>query len=367
MSGVLSLVPSLARQWAFRTLGLRSLPFSLVVSVTYRCNSRCRTCNVWRKHSDEFSTEEWARTFARLGRTQRYLTFSGGEPFLRRDLPDIITAAYGFCRPLAITIPTNGLLGDRVVEACDRIAAACPGSNVGINLSLDELGEKHDEIRGVPGNWAKAVATWQGLKALRRPNLTLSIHTVVSRYNVHRLPEVRAGLLELEPDSYITEIAEQRRELDTLECDIGPTPAEYGRAVDYLLNAPSAHPPVGFAAVTHAFRRRYYRLAARIVEEERQVIPCYAGWASGHLAPDGDVWTCCTRAEPIGNLRETGYDLRPIWFGGRAQALRRSIRARECACPMANAAYTNMMLDPGSVLVVAGEWARGKLGREPRG
>ncbi len=360
---MLSLVPSLARQWAFRHLGWRSLPFSLVISVTYRCNSRCRTCNVWRKLSDEFTTEEWARTFARLSRGQRYLTFSGGEPFLRRDLPDIVAAAYGSCRPLAITIPTNGLLGERVVEACDRIAASCPDSNVGINLSLDELAEKHDEIRGVPGNWAKAMATWQGLKALQRPNLTLSIHTVVSRYNVHRLPEVRAGLLALEPDSYITEIAEQRRELDTLDSDIAPEPAEYRRAVEHLLAASTDHPPVGFAAVTSAFRHRYYRLAAQIVEEERQIIPCYAGWASGHISPDGDVWTCCTRAEPIGNLRQTDYDLRPIWFGEQAQALRRSIRARECACPMANAAYTNMMLDPGSVLVVVAEWARGQRRR----
>ena len=365
MSSVLSLVPSLGRQWAFRLADRPALPLSLVASVTYRCNSRCQTCNVWRKHSDELTAEEWAKVFAHLGRAPRYLTFSGGEPFLRRGLVDIVAAAYEACHPLAITIPTNGLLQERVVEVSDRIAEACPGCNVGINLSLDELGQRHDHIRGVPGNWDRAMNTWRGLKSLGRKNLTLSIHTVISRANIARLPEIREGLLSLEPDSYITEIAEQRRELDTLDCDITPDPPEYRRAVEYLLGAPDPRPPEGFAAVTQAFRRRYYRLAAQTVEERRQVIPCYAGWASGHIAPDGDVWTCCTRAEPIGNLRQTNYDLRPIWFGERAAALRQSIRAGECACPMANAAYTNMMLHPGSVLVVAGEWLRERLTPRP--
>ena len=85
-------------------------------------------------------------------------------------------------------------------------------------------------------------------------------------------------------------------------------------------------------------------MVKRILRERRQVIPCYAGWASGHIAPDGDVWTCCTRAESIGNLRQTDYDLRPIWFGEEAKRLRRSIAACECYCPMANASYTNMLL-----------------------
>ena len=87
------------------------------------------------------------------------------------------------------------------------------------------------------------------------------------------------------------------------------------------------------------------------------MIPCQAGWASGQIAPDGDVWTCCIRAEPVGNLRETGYDLRPIWFeqAGQMRRLRASIKARECACPMANASYANMLLHPPTVARVVKE------------
>jgi MoaA/NifB/PqqE/SkfB family radical SAM enzyme len=80
--------------------------------------------------------------------------------------------------------------------------------------------------------------------------------------------------------------------------------------------------------------------------ERTQVIDCYAGWASCQVGPNGDVWSCCIRAESTGNLRDTGYDIAPIWFGEEMARMRRSIANKECACPMANASYANMLLHP---------------------
>src|SRR5436853_7909847 len=68
-----------------------------------------------------------------------------------------------------------------------------------------------------------------------------------------------------------------------------------------------------------------------------------AGIASAQIAPNGDVWTCCIRAESVGNLREHNYDFRSVWTTAQANELRRSIKAGECHCPLANAAYTNML------------------------
>lgn len=321
----------------------RRLPFSLVLSVTYRCNSRCSTCHVWQRQADEMTLDEWIRVFEKLGRTPYYMTFSGGEPFLRDDLVELVEAAYRLCRPAVITIPTNGLLSERVPRYTEAIVKAAPQAQVGLNLSLDAVGAEHDRIRNVPGNWERAMHTYRALKALQYPNLTLSIHTVISTLNVNAIPQIYEGLMALEPDSYITEIAEERGELGTIGLPITPAPEVYGLAADFLIERLREHPFHGFARVTQAFRAQYYALVKRILTEQRQVIPCYAGWASGHIAPDGDVWTCCVRAEPIGNVRATDYDLAPIWFGEEAQRLRRRIAAGECACPMANAAYVNML------------------------
>ena len=362
------LLPRLPLYWAFRRWGRPgALPFSVVVSVSYRCNSRCRTCGVWQKESEELTAEEWGRAFASLGRNLVYLTFTGGEPFLRRDLPRLAEAAYIHCRPLLITIPTNGLLTEQVLSTTEAICRAAPGSQIGLNLSLDGVGEEHDRIRGVPGNWERALRTWQGLKALqaRLPNLVLSIHTVLSRENIGRFREVYQGLQALEPDSYITEVAEERVELGTVGWDITPSPEAYRPVADFLAREAHGTRARGIAALTQAFRRRYYGLAAATLEQGRQVIPCYAGWASAQFAPNGDVWTCCVRAEPVGNLREVGYDLRRIWFApdGRLADLRRSIARGECACPMANAAYANMLLHPPTALSVALEAAGHTLGK----
>jgi len=337
------------------------LPFSIVISASYRCNSKCRTCDVWKKSSDEMTADEWRRVFAKLGRAPFYLTFTGGEPFLRADLHEMVIAGAELCRPGVITIPTNGLLTRRILDRVDQICAAAPHSQVGINLSLDGIGAEHDQIRQVPGNWDRAMETWQGLKELQgqHDNLVLSVHTVVSKFNTGRIREIVEGLEFLEPDSYITEVAEERVELDTMGWDITPAPEEYAPIADYLsaraLRSAASHK--GLARLTQAFRAQYYQLAKRVLQEQRQVIPCQAGWASGQISPEGDVWSCCIRAEPVGNLRQTDYDLRPIWFeqAGQMRRLRASIKGRECACPMANASYANMLLHAPTVARVVKE------------
>jgi len=298
------------------------------------------------------------RIFRSLGRAPFWITFSGGEPFLRADLPDICRSAYEHCRPGIINIPTNGLLGERIVSAVARICQSCPRTSIVINLSLDHVGEEHDRIRGVPGNFQRAVATYHALRKLAAPNLTLGIHTVISVFNVADFPRLYRELMELRPDSYITEIAEERVELDTVGTGITPTAEQYAQAIGFLLEemrrkTPGASP---VARIAQAFRREYYRLVVRWLQEQTQIIPCYAGFASAQIAPQGDVWTCCVRAEPIGNLREADYDFRRVWFSPRAEALRRSIRARECHCPLANAAYTNMLHHPPTLLRVVAHW-----------
>jgi hypothetical protein len=196
--------------------------------------------------------------------------------------------------------------------------------------------------------------TWQELKDLQKQhkNLVLTNHTVISNYNIDRFFEIYAGLEFLEPDSYITEIAEERVELDTIGWEITPLAEKYAPIADFLSEKARARPVKGFAKITQAFRAEYYQLAKRTLYEERQVIPCYAGWASCQLAPNGDVWSCCIRAEGVGNLRHHDYDLRPLWQGREMAALRGSISRGECHCPMANASYANMILHPQTMAKV---------------
>jgi MoaA/NifB/PqqE/SkfB family radical SAM enzyme len=344
---MLEVLPKIAGLQVSYALGKPlALPLNLTISVSYRCNSRCKTCNVWQRPNDDLTHEEYEKTFASLGHAPYWFTFSGGEPTLRRDLPEIIESAYRNCHPGIINIPTNGIQEKIIPQRIERVLQVAPSSEIIVNLSLDGVGERHDTLRGVRGNFAHAMRTYAGLKALqtRYKNLTLGVHTVISQFNVEELETIYAFVRdELQPDSFISEIAEERVELDTVGMGITPSIQSYQPAIERLQAGMRQTEFRGVSRITQAFRDRYYDLVKRTLVEKRQIIPCMAGVASAQIAPNGDVWSCCIRAESMGNLRQHNYDFRAVWSSARADQLRRSIKAGECYCPLANAAYTNML------------------------
>lgn len=331
------------------------LPINLTVSLTYRCNSRCKTCNVWKKSSYELTVDEYSKIFDSIGNVY-WFTFSGGEPFLRNDITDVCKVAYEKCNPGIINIPTNGLLFDVIPKRVTEIVEACPKTQIVVNVSLDGVGSQHDEIRCIPGNFEKTMKTYAALRSIKADNFELGIHTVISRFNVKDIQQIHEQLRLLKSDSYITEIAEERVELDTIGAGITPSLEEYSNAVDYLSEFVKQNEWQGTSKLTQSFRIEYYKLVKQALKEKRQPIPCYAGVASAQISPDGDVWTCCIRADPVGNLRTENYDFRKVWFSDKAKALRASIKTGECWCPLANASYTNMLCNFKTLAKVAWRW-----------
>jgi len=321
----------------------------------YSCNSRCKTCNVYLKKVDNLSLLEYDQIFHSLGKAPFWFTFSGGEPFLRKDISDIVKVAYRRCHPAIINIPTNGSLYHRIPDLVEDILKNCPNSELIINLSLDHIKEEHDRIRGLKDNFEKAMRTYRALKEFRKyPNFTLGIHTVISNFNVDEFQEVYKELIALEPDSYVTEIAEERVELDTVGSNITPSIGKYEKAIDFLKSQMSRKKQKGIALIAQAFRYEYYDLVKQILIQQRQVIPCYAGVMSAQISPDGEVWPCCVRGDSMGNLRDNDYDFKKVWQSVSANEIRQSIRSKECYCPLANASYTNMLASPrilGKVII----------------
>jgi MoaA/NifB/PqqE/SkfB family radical SAM enzyme len=350
----------------------KMLPMNITLSPSPRCNSRCLTCNIWMKREDELSLDEWDRVFRSLGHAPFWFTVSGGEPFMNKFIVELCESLYTHCRPGIINIPTNSLLAHRIPQKVAEICKRCPEAQVIINLSLDGVGEKHDRIRGIPGNFEKFEQNFRALRELDYPNLTIGIHSVISRFNVDDAPELFAYAFGLKPDSYITEIAEQRVELDTVDVNITPPLDKYSWAIDQLIERVERRSFRGISQITEAFRIEYYKLVKRVMAEQTQVIPCYAGWASAQIYANGDVWPCCIRADGILNLRSVNYDFKRVWFSQEAERIRTSIRNKECHCPLANASYTNMLMHIPTVArvgtkVTLGSWQsrHGTIDLEP--
>ena len=119
---MIQLIPKIPAYQMFRYFGYpRLFPLNLTVSVSYRCNSRCKTCNVYERKVKEFSLEEFDRAFQSIGSAPYWVTISGGEPFLRNDLPGIVESAVEYLKPSIIHLPTNAIATDRILSHTEKI------------------------------------------------------------------------------------------------------------------------------------------------------------------------------------------------------------------------------------------------------
>lgn len=363
-STLFKLGTKLPNYWLGRNLGLtKSLPTSLTVNVSYHCNSRCKTCRITSRIVKELSNEEWRKIFKNYNSEVFWLILSGGEPFLKKEIVEIARAGYKYLKPAVINIPTNGLLTNIIPGKVEEICKACPDSDIVINFSMDGVGHDHDRIRGVPGNFKKLMESYRAVKALKKKykNLTIGIHSVISVFNFKKIPALCDYALSLEPDQYITEIAEERGELKTLGLNITPLLSEYKKAIDYVSKKVSEHKFKGLSKKTESLRISYYNLVKETLKKKTQIIPCYAGWASGQIGADGEVWSCCVRADNMGNLRSHHYNFSEVWWGKKAKEIRKSIKNKECYCPLASASYTNMLFSPKVAISVAKNFFKPKI------
>jgi MoaA/NifB/PqqE/SkfB family radical SAM enzyme/uncharacterized membrane protein YbhN (UPF0104 family) len=333
-------------------------PINVTFSVTRRCQSRCRTCFIWKvTESDDLDLETIEWLFRSIGWTY-FFNISGGEPFLRDDLPEIVRLACRFMHPAVIHIPTNGLSPDRI-EALSRqtlklMETEAPGTVLTIKPSFDGIGEMHDEIRGVPGNFEKLMDTIERLKKLRNEHqyLHVGVGTVISRFNAAHLEEIISFARNLDVDTYINEIAEEREEFFNLGTGIAPDRESYSELMELFKKA-VRNRMRGMnilSRLTTALRIVYYDLVVEYLEEKRQVIPCYAGLLNVHINSDGGIWPCAilAYASEMGTV-SLDQDFQDIWRSQTAKKIRKSIKGRECACPLANQAYSNILLHPPSL------------------
>lgn len=311
-------------------IGLKpALPINYTLGLTYNCNARCATCRIYEKPKTyTMSPKEWRAIFRSLGDSPYWVTFTGGEPFLYPDISEVYYDLIGICHPTLVNIPTNGLLTDRIENAVWEMIKIAPTTSLTINISLDHyIPGRNDRLRGVPGYTKKAIETLTRLQvlSLTNPQLHIGIHTVVSAFNVSEIEQIVKELSSrVEPSMYITEIAEERKELGTIGLPITPkqfpTLPTTGRLKGYI-------------------RNKYYKY----LKGGTSSLPCQAGTLSCQIAPDGEVWYCCIKAESIGNLRDKDYRMDLVW--------KRKDQG-DCKCPMANAFYTNFVGSPLKGLMI---------------
>jgi MoaA/NifB/PqqE/SkfB family radical SAM enzyme len=320
--------------------------------VTSRCNARCPFCFYWQdRHTkrDELSLAEIEKVSASMG-DLLWLLFSGGEIFVRKDLPDIVRTFYHNNHPVIITLPTNGLAPDLIIPKTEEILASCPESAVVVKVSLDGIGEEHDRIRNTPGNFAKAMETWERLSELRQryDNLQIGINTVFCQENQDRMDEIvdfvntlpacethTISLIRGNPASEEhkqIDLDKYRRAVERLEKDLkGDKPKMYHFTLARLKTAQDL-----------VQRRLIYETA----RQSRRLLPCYAGRITAVMTEEGDVFPCEILSDSFGNVRDFDYDLMRVFRSEQADKVRAKIHNSRCYCSHECYFVTNILFNP---------------------
>ena len=335
-------------------------PITLTYSVTAACQSRCKTCQIghmYMEHPERAKNDLTLEEIEKIFKTMKpvyFFNMSGGEPFIRKDLPEIVALACKYLKPRVVHTPTNAILSDRIIENTEKIIKIVrdydPSVPFTVKPSIDGVGELHDEIRGVKGNFEKLLKTIDGLKKLEEKydNFHLELGTVISNFNIDHLDEIEDFVHSLGVESYRNEVAECRTEFFNLNDPITPPADVYQKLIKDFARKVEENiaSKRSLAKMTEALRVVYYDIAGKILEEKRQVIPCYAGVSNVHINYDGGVWPCCVLGydKQMGNLRDYNYDFQKLWHSEKANEVRKYIRGKNCACPLANQGYSNILM-----------------------
>ncbi len=290
-----------------------NLPIDCVLAVTYRCNSRCTMCNIWRlKDTPELELEY----FKKLPATLCDINVSGGEPFLRQDIVELVKILHETCPKAKIVISTNGYLTDLIKEKMREILKYVPA--VGVGISIDGIGEMHDKIRGIPGGFGLATKTVKVLREeLGMTNLRLAF--TVSKENVEHLGKVYN--LSRELGVQFTLALAQSSEFFFGGKQIEEVPAEkilkeqFGYVIKKELQS---WQPKRWVRAFFTESLLDFALTGK------QVLPSRAGTDFFFLDPFGNVYPSVIHNAVMGNLHDKNIE--EIWNSPEAEAARKKVR-----------------------------------------
>lgn len=352
----------LLKRYTKMALGQPFAPVLLNILVTSVCDMRCTHCFFTDELDDrprkklQMKAQEIDRIAETLGGNLGVLILAGGEPFTRKDLPEIVSSFYRHNNLESVYLMSNGQIQKRIFPDVTRILEECPNLNVTVAMGIDGLQEQHDKIRQKPGSWSIAIETARELKAMKKqyPRLDLQTCTCFMHSNQDTIFEWYDFLKhDLKPDkvnfNYI-----RPPSADPIELDIDLT--RYAKLAN-MIDDDSRHAAIknnygGNAGFFKAAIDIYmHGLITRTQETQQAQLTCYAGTAGAVIYDEGTV-SSCENLAPIGNLRDHDWNFQGLWLSDAMKA-RRKHAANGCFCTHeSNCYYPSLPFNPKHLIKI---------------
>lgn len=285
------------------------------VIVTYRCNARCTMCNRYKcpsKPEEELSIE----TIKKLPKMY-FTNITGGEPFIREDLPEIVRELYK--KSDRIVISTNGFFTDRIIKLCEEFP------NVGIRISIEGLEETNNKIRGLDDGFNRGYSTLKKLVEMKHPDVGFGMTVqdanakdLVPLYNLSNELNMEFATASLHNSFYFVEAK-------NIIKDRLMVAKEFEKLVNKLLESKSPK---------KWFRAYFNHGLINYIFGQKRLLPCDMAFDTFFIDPYGDVMPCngTKNKEVMGNLNDQTWE--ELWNSEQAEKVRNTVRHCDRDCWM---------------------------------
>ena len=285
------------------------------VIVTYRCNARCSMCNRYKapsKAEEEISIE----TIKKLPKMY-FTNITGGEPFIREDLKEIVRELYK--KSDRIVISTNGFFTDRIVDLCKEFP------QIGIRISIEGLENTNNEIRGLKDGFNKGYTTLKTLVDMGMKDVGFGMTVqdknapdLVPLYELSNEMGMEFATASLHNSFYFVEAKNIIKDR--------PMVAEnFEKLINEMLDSNSPK---------KWFRAYFNHGLINYIYGQKRLLPCDMSFDTFFIDPYGDVMPCngTKDKEVMGNLNEQSWD--ELWNSEQAERVRKVVRHCDRNCWM---------------------------------
>lgn len=281
------------------------------IIVTYRCPMRCKMCNIWAnptKVEEELRPEEYKKL-----PQCKAINVTGGEPFVREDLEEIIKILR--TKTKRIVISSSGYFEDRIIELFKKYP------DLGIRISIEGLSQKNDELRGRAGGFDKGLRTLLTLHDMGIKDIGFGItvsnnnsEDMLSLYSLAKQLHLQFATAAFHNSFYFHKYDNVITNLDEVE-------KNFRILIDRLLKE---HHPKSWA-------RAYFNYGLiNYIRGNERLLPCEAGTENFFIDPFGKVLPCNGMEESkwfdsFGNIQDVAsFD--ELWYTEKAEEIREHVK-----------------------------------------
>lgn len=351
------------KRYASILVGKPISPVFLNILVTSVCDMRCTHCFFTEELDDrprkklQMKADEIGRISETLGGNLGVLVLAGGEPFTRKDLPQIVRSFYENNKLDSVYLMSNGQIHQRIFPDVTQILEECPKLNVTVALGIDGMKDAHEKIRRKEGSWDKAIHTARTLQQMKNeqyPQLDIQTCTCVMHSNEDTIFDWYDFLkYDLKPDKVnINYIRPPSADPKELEFDH----KRYAQLSNMILeDTKSAALKNNYGGKSGFFKAAVdiymHDLIAKTKEENKAQLKCYAGSAGAVIYDNGVLSSCENKADVL-NLRDYDWNFQAAWSTDLMKE-RRKEAAAGCHCTHeSNCYYPSLPFNPGHLIKI---------------